>query len=63
MSTGFDIHAFVVYLLKKFGPFEDTVDNFQFGMSKDGGVYDIVIDPFEEDKVQIGVKRREDEQS
>lgn len=62
MSQGFDMHAFVVYLLKNFGPFQDTVDGFQESMANDGGSYEIVIDPDGAGNVLIDIRKQDDEQ-
>ena len=61
MSQAFDMHAFVVYLLKNFGPFQDPVEGFQGSMASDGGTYEIVIDPDGEGNVVIGIQKGEDE--
>lgn len=62
MSQAFDMHAFVVYLLKNFGPFQDTVDGFQESMANDGGSYEIVIDPDGAGNVLIDIRKQDDEQ-
>ena len=62
MSQQFDMHAFVVYLLKNFGPFQDTVEGFQGSMASDGGTYEIVIDPDGEGNVLINIRKQDEEQ-
>ena len=62
MSQQFDMHAFVVYLLNNFGPFQDTVEGFQSSMASDGGNYEIVIDPDGEGNVLINIRKQDEEQ-
>ena len=62
MSQPFDMHAFVVYLLNNFGPFQDTVEGFQSSMASDGGNYEIVIDPDGEGNVLINIRKQDEEQ-
>jgi hypothetical protein len=56
----FDMHAFVIYLLKNFGPFGDTVEGFSSGMT-DGGTYSIEILPDGDGNVVISVKEHDEE--
>jgi hypothetical protein len=62
MSQTFDMHAFVVYLLKNFGPFQDTVEGFQESIANDGGTYEIVIDPDGKGNVLIDIRESEDDE-
>ena len=56
----FDMHAFVIYLLKNFGPFGDTVEGFTQGMSEPG-TYSIEITPDGQGNVVIAVTEHEEE--
>ena len=54
MSSEFNVNTFAVYLLKSFGPFLDTAENFVAAMN-DASEYNIEILPDGEGNIKISI--------
>ena len=54
MSSEFNVNTFCVYLLKSFGPFRDTAENFADAMN-DSSEYNIEILPDGEGNIDISI--------
>ena len=54
MSSEFNVNTFCVYLLKSFGPFKDTAENFADAMN-DASEYNIEILPDGEGNISISI--------
>ena len=54
MSSEFNVNTFCVYLLKSFGPFKDTPENFADAMN-DASEYNIEILPDGEGNIEISI--------
>ena len=54
MSNEFNVNTFCVYLLKSFGPFKDTAENFADEMN-DASEYNIEILPDGNGNIEISI--------
>ena len=54
MSSEFNVNTFCVYLLKSFGPFVDTAENFANSMN-DASEYNIEILPDGDGNIKISI--------
>lgn len=54
MSSEFNVNTFCVYLLKSFGPFVDTAENFADAMN-DASEYNIEIIPDGKGNIKISI--------
>jgi hypothetical protein len=54
VSSEFNVNTFCVYLLKSFGPFKDTAENFADAMN-DASEYNIEILPDGEGNISISI--------
>jgi hypothetical protein len=60
VSSEFNVNTFCVYLLKSFGPFKDTAENFADAMS-DASEYNIEILPDGNGNVSISIVEFEED--